>query len=33
MTDRFFRCEGCRRLYWEGTHWNNIKERMRDFGL
>jgi hypothetical protein len=33
MTERFFRCEGCRRLYWEGTHWNNIKERMRDFGL
>jgi uncharacterized protein with PIN domain len=33
MTDRFFRCQGCSKLYWEGTHWNKIKERMRDFGL
>jgi uncharacterized protein with PIN domain len=33
MTERFFRCECCHRLYWEGTHWNNIKERMREFGL
>ena len=33
MTDRFFRCQGCSRLYWEGTHWNNIKERLKDFGL
>ncbi len=33
MTDRFFRCQGCSKLYWEGTHWNKIKERLRDFGL
>ncbi len=33
MTDRFFRCQGCSKLYWEGTHWDKIKERMRDFGL
>ncbi len=33
MTDRFYRCQGCSRVYWEGTHWNNIKERIRAFGL
>lgn len=23
--DAFFRCAGCRRLYWRGTHWTRIE--------
>lgn len=22
----FYRCPGCRRIYWAGTHWDNVKE-------
>jgi len=23
-----WRCESCGKLYWEGSHWKKIKERM-----
>jgi uncharacterized protein with PIN domain len=26
--ERFFRCTGCGKLYWEGTHWKAIGERL-----
>jgi uncharacterized protein with PIN domain len=27
--DRFFRCEGCGKVYWRGTHWDDIRRRLR----
>ncbi len=26
--DRFFRCRGCDKVYWHGTHWERIEERL-----
>ena len=26
----FFRCEGCGRIYWKGSHWNNIRAHLDD---
>jgi hypothetical protein len=28
--DEFFRCLGCGRVYWEGTHWQSIRRRLRE---
>lgn len=25
----FFRCRGCRKVYWRGTHWQSIRGRLR----
>jgi uncharacterized protein len=25
----FFVCEGCGQIYWNGTHWKNIREQLR----
>jgi uncharacterized protein with PIN domain len=25
---RFFRCAGCTKLYWHGTHWEDIRRRL-----
>lgn len=25
---RFFRCEGCQKVYWRGTHWEDIRRRL-----
>jgi len=30
--DRFFRCTGCGKIYWKGSHWTNIRSRLRDIG-
>jgi len=27
--DEYFLCAGCGRLYWQGTHWERIVERLR----
>jgi uncharacterized protein len=27
--DDYFVCDGCGGLYWEGTHWERIRERLR----
>ncbi len=27
--DRFFRCVGCGKAYWRGTHWRGIRQRLR----
>jgi uncharacterized protein with PIN domain len=26
---RFFRCAGCGKVYWHGTHWESISERLK----
>jgi hypothetical protein len=31
--DRFFECERCRQLFWEGTHWRRIQVALADPGL
>ncbi len=28
--DVFFRCEGCSRIYWEGSHYDRMMERFRN---
>jgi uncharacterized protein with PIN domain len=33
MTEEFFRCRGCSKVYWKGTHWKNIIDRLEEFGL
>ncbi len=27
-TDRFWVCPSCRRVYWKGSHWDRIRERL-----
>jgi uncharacterized protein len=27
--DRFMRCNGCGKVYWEGSHYEKIRERLR----
>ncbi len=27
--DRFFRCRGCGKTYWRGTHWESIRRKLR----
>ena len=27
--DEYFVCARCGRLFWEGTHWERIRERLR----
>lgn len=31
MTDEYFRCEACNKLYWKGTHWKKIVARIESF--
>jgi uncharacterized protein with PIN domain len=28
--ERFWECASCRRVYWNGTHWRKITERLRE---
>lgn len=28
LCSEFFRCPGCGKLYWHGTHWESIKDRL-----
>ena len=28
--DEFWRCDTCNRVYWRGTHWDNMGARQRD---
>ena len=30
LYDRFRRCPGCRRVYWRGTHWEQLRRRIGD---
>ncbi len=27
---KFWACEKCEKVYWEGRHWKNIKERVSE---
>ncbi|MFO7958862.1 MAG: Mut7-C RNAse domain-containing protein [Candidatus Brocadiia bacterium] len=27
--ERFFRCAGCGKVYWRGTHWESIRRKLR----
>jgi uncharacterized protein with PIN domain len=27
--DRFWECDRCRRIFWRGTHWQRIEQRLR----
>lgn len=31
--DKFWRCTKCEKIYWKGTHWNGIMERLRRLNL
>ncbi|MCE5295789.1 MAG: Mut7-C RNAse domain-containing protein [Euryarchaeota archaeon] len=33
MTDDFLRCSGCGKIYWKGTHWKNILEKLKRLGI
>lgn len=28
--DRFFRCRGCGKVYWRGTHWTDIRRKLAE---
>jgi uncharacterized protein with PIN domain len=28
--DRFWECDRCRRIFWHGTHWQRIEQRLRE---
>jgi hypothetical protein len=29
----FWRCDSCRKIYWDGTHWKGIMDRLERLGL
>ena len=29
--DRFYECHRCRKLYWRGTHWRNMRQELAEF--
>lgn len=31
--DKFWRCSRCGKVFWKGTHWNGIMERLRKLSL
>ncbi|MGQ9458801.1 MAG: Mut7-C RNAse domain-containing protein [Anaerolineae bacterium] len=31
--DRFFLCPSCERVYWRGTHWEDVETRLRNLAL
>jgi len=31
--DRFWKCAKCAKVFWKGTHWNGIMERLNRLGL
>ncbi len=31
--DKFWRCSQCGKLFWKGTHWNGIMERLKKLNL
>ena len=30
--DSYMQCPNCRRVYWKGTHWQAMTEKLRDLG-
>lgn len=33
MNEKFWRCTKCQKIYWKGTHWNGITERLKKLNL
>lgn len=33
VNDKFWRCSKCEKVYWKGTHWNGIMDRLRRLNL
>ncbi len=31
--EQFFRCKSCGKVYWKGSHWNNIRKRIESLHL
>ena len=31
--DKFFCCMSCERIYWQGTHWGNVQEVLKEVGI
>lgn len=31
--EKFWKCSKCEKIYWKGTHWNGIMERLRKLSL
>jgi uncharacterized protein with PIN domain len=31
--DRFWKCSGCGKVYWRGSHWRGIMDRMKKLNL
>lgn len=31
--DEFWTCKNCGRYYWEGTHWENIKKKVKEIRM
>ncbi len=31
--NEFWTCKNCRKYYWEGTHWENIKKRLEEIKM
>lgn len=30
MAEAFWECTGCRKFYWQGSHWENMSARLKD---
>jgi uncharacterized protein with PIN domain len=33
VNEKFWRCSKCDKVYWKGTHWNGIMDRLRRINL
>jgi hypothetical protein len=31
--ENFFQCPQCQRIYWQGTHWGNVVETLKEINL
>ena len=31
--EKFWKCSKCQKIYWKGTHWNGIMDRLRKLNL
>jgi len=31
--NEFYQCPSCQRIYWQGTHWGNVKKIIQDLAL
>jgi len=30
--ENFYLCKGCKRIYWQGTHWGNVAKTLGEIG-